>query len=162
MRTLELFFQRILILISQFLCYRDQLKLLKNHQEELNQICLDFLELNLNLLVWKLIKSSEKLSLACAGSILFWLNVKSLSHLDGMLFTHSMIQTTKFVKILLHNILAEEVMMANLQLPMIRKKKFPGKQYNIYLLMLTTVGVLLMIEIVVWLKYMQWKYLMTI
>jgi len=66
-----------------------------------------------------------------------------------MLFTHSMIQTTKFVKILLHNILAEEVMMANLQLPMIRKKKFPGKQYNIYLLMLTTVGVLLMIEIVV-------------
>ena len=40
-------------------------------------------------------------------------------------------------------------MMANLQIPMIRKKKFRGKQYNIYSLMLTMVDVLLMIEIVV-------------
>lgn len=71
MKTLELFFQLIHILISQFLYYKDQLKLLKNHQEELNQICLDFLELNLYLQAWKPIKYSEKLSLAYAGSILF-------------------------------------------------------------------------------------------
>jgi hypothetical protein len=71
MKNLELFFRLILILISQFLYYRDQLKLPKSHQEELNPICLDFTELNRHLQVLKLIKSSEKLSLAYAGSILF-------------------------------------------------------------------------------------------
>ena len=79
MKTLELFFQLIHILISQFLCFRDQLKSLKNHQEELNQICLDFTEPNLYLLMLKQIKSSEKLFSACAGSIQFWLNVKNSS-----------------------------------------------------------------------------------
>ena len=71
MRTLELFFRLILILIFQFLYYSDQLKLPKNPQEELNPICLDFMELNPYLRALKLIKFSEKLSLVCVGFILF-------------------------------------------------------------------------------------------
>ena len=94
--------------ISQFHFYNVHSKLLKNHQEVLKPIWCDYMETNLSYLLFaKLIVNLEKQSLVYHGSILFYLNVKSLRLLVGMLVILLMIVTIRFVKILLLTIWVE-------------------------------------------------------
>lgn len=55
----------------QFLCYKDQLKSLKNLQKESNLICLGYMAQSLNLHYAIRVEVSEKQYLDCAGSTLF-------------------------------------------------------------------------------------------
>jgi len=55
----------------QFHFFKDQLKLLKNHQEALNPTCLDYMVKSLILQYAIKVKVSEKQFSDCAGSTLF-------------------------------------------------------------------------------------------